>query len=189
MLRSNKEIAFVFISIPGAQRDHTNNGECYFGRGRHSCLGVGSFQLAVARADRGARPGTAALRRRERGAAQAGLGVRLLLQHCGSTFMPDARNIRQTNASNAEASRRGLRSDLPGYCRSEKFQEHFGWSDEPLLKEPLEALDVDSLTLLEFVMAVETAYDVELDEDDVNSCGKCRRSGSARSGCSKWLLK
>ena len=24
---------------PGAQRDHTNNGECNFGRGRHSCLG------------------------------------------------------------------------------------------------------------------------------------------------------
>jgi cytochrome P450 len=24
---------------PGAQQDHANNGECYFGRGRHSCLG------------------------------------------------------------------------------------------------------------------------------------------------------
>jgi cytochrome P450 len=24
---------------PGSQRDHSNNGECYFGRGRHSCLG------------------------------------------------------------------------------------------------------------------------------------------------------
>jgi hypothetical protein len=24
---------------PGAQRDHANNGECNFGRGRHSCLG------------------------------------------------------------------------------------------------------------------------------------------------------
>jgi acyl carrier protein len=49
--------------------------------------------------------------------------------------------------------------------------EHCRWSDERLLKEPLEALEVDSLTLLEFVMAVETAYDVELDEDDVNRCG------------------
>lgn len=49
--------------------------------------------------------------------------------------------------------------------------EHCGWSDERLLKEPLEALEVDSLMLLEFVMAVETAYDVELDEDDVNRCG------------------
>jgi len=48
--------------------------------------------------------------------------------------------------------------------------EQCGWSDERLLKEPLEALEIDSLTLLEFVMAVETAYDVELDEDDVNHC-------------------
>lgn len=49
--------------------------------------------------------------------------------------------------------------------------EHCGWSDEKLLEEPLEALDVDSLTLLEFVMDVETAYAVELDEDAVNRCG------------------
>jgi len=48
---------------------------------------------------------------------------------------------------------------------------HHGWSDERLLKEPLEQLEVDSLTLLEFVMAVETAYNVELDEGDVNRCG------------------
>ncbi len=48
--------------------------------------------------------------------------------------------------------------------------EHCDWSDERLLKEPLEALEVDSLTLLEFVMAVETAYEVELDEDEVNRC-------------------
>jgi acyl carrier protein len=47
---------------------------------------------------------------------------------------------------------------------------HFNWSDEKLLNEPLEALDVDSLTLLEFVMQVESAYDVELDEEDVNRC-------------------
>jgi len=52
----------------------------------------------------------------------------------------------------------------------EDSSEHCGWSDERLLKEPLEALEVDSLTLLEFVMAVETAYDVELDEGDVNRC-------------------
>ena len=48
--------------------------------------------------------------------------------------------------------------------------EHFDWSDERLLEEPLEALNVDSLTLLEFVMAVETAYNIELDEADVNRC-------------------
>ena len=48
--------------------------------------------------------------------------------------------------------------------------EHCGWSDDRVLQEPLEALEVDSLTLLEFVMAVEEAYSVELDEDDVNRC-------------------
>jgi acyl carrier protein len=44
------------------------------------------------------------------------------------------------------------------------------WDDSRLLAEPLEAIDVDSLTLLDFVMRVESAYDVELDEADVNSC-------------------
>jgi acyl carrier protein len=44
------------------------------------------------------------------------------------------------------------------------------WDDARLLSESLEAIDVDSLTLLEFVMKVESAYDVELDEADVNSC-------------------
>lgn len=47
---------------------------------------------------------------------------------------------------------------------------HFGWSDERLLGEPLEALGVDSLTLLEFVMEVENEYNVELNEEEVNSC-------------------
>lgn len=55
------------------------------------------------------------------------------------------------------------------------FRETFGgryynWSDERLLREPLDALDLDSLTLLEFVMAIEEAYSVELDEDEVNRC-------------------
>jgi len=44
------------------------------------------------------------------------------------------------------------------------------WDDARLLSEPLEAIDVDSLVLLEFVMKVESAYDVELDEAEVNSC-------------------
>lgn len=48
---------------------------------------------------------------------------------------------------------------------------HFAWSDERLLQEPLEALEVDSLSLLEYVMAVEEAFNVELDEDEVNACG------------------
>jgi acyl carrier protein len=47
---------------------------------------------------------------------------------------------------------------------------HYAWSDEQVMQEPLEALDVDSLTLLEYVMAVEEAFNVELDEDDVNGC-------------------
>jgi acyl carrier protein len=52
----------------------------------------------------------------------------------------------------------------------ENSSEHCGWSDERLLAEPLGALGIDSLTLLEFVMRVETDYDVELDEEEVNRC-------------------
>jgi acyl carrier protein len=44
------------------------------------------------------------------------------------------------------------------------------WDDARLLAEPMESLDVDSLTLLEFVMQVESDYGVELDEADVNAC-------------------
>jgi acyl carrier protein len=44
------------------------------------------------------------------------------------------------------------------------------WDDARLLAEPLEAMEVDSLTLLDFVMQVESSYDVELDEADVNAC-------------------
>jgi acyl carrier protein len=46
------------------------------------------------------------------------------------------------------------------------------WSDERLLNEPLESFDIDSLALLEFIMNVETAYNVELDEEQVNRCRK-----------------
>ena len=44
------------------------------------------------------------------------------------------------------------------------------WDDARLLVEPMEALDVDSLTLLEFIMQVESDHDVELDEAAVNAC-------------------
>jgi acyl carrier protein len=44
------------------------------------------------------------------------------------------------------------------------------WDDTKLLSAPLEAIDVDSLMLLEFVMKVESTYDVELNEAEVNSC-------------------
>jgi hypothetical protein len=38
----------------------------------------------------------------------------------------------------------------------ENSSTHFSWSDEKLLGEPLEALGVDSLTLLEFVRRSKT---------------------------------
>jgi acyl carrier protein len=47
---------------------------------------------------------------------------------------------------------------------------HYDWSDERLLTEPMDALGVDSLSLLEFVMTIENTYDVELREEDVNRC-------------------
>jgi len=53
------------------------------------------------------------------------------------------------------------------------FREVIGlttWDDTRLLAEPLDALKVDSLTLLDFVMQVEDAYDVALDEDAVQRC-------------------
>ena len=63
---------------------------------------------------------------------------------------------------------------------------HFTWSDERLLQEPLEALEVDSLTLLEYVMAVEEEFNVEIDEDEVNACGNVgdlvRLVAAARDG-------
>jgi acyl carrier protein len=47
---------------------------------------------------------------------------------------------------------------------------YFKWSDERLLIEPLEAFGIDSLTLLEFAVEVENAYNVALEEEDVNLC-------------------
>ena len=45
-----------------------------------------------------------------------------------------------------------------------------GWDDMKLLNASLESMEIDSLTLLDFVMKVESAYDIELDEAAVNSC-------------------
>jgi len=45
-----------------------------------------------------------------------------------------------------------------------------GWDDARLLAEPLNAIDIDSLSQLEFIMRVETAYGVELNEAAVNAC-------------------
>ena len=44
------------------------------------------------------------------------------------------------------------------------------YDDSRLLAEPLDALDVDSLTLLEYVMHLEDTYNIELDEDTVRRC-------------------
>jgi acyl carrier protein len=44
------------------------------------------------------------------------------------------------------------------------------WDDERLLAEPLAAIDVDSLSLLDFVMQVEEAFGIELNEVAVNNC-------------------
>ena len=83
--------------------------------------------------------------------------------------MPDIQDPRNSSLTlEPAAGCARIFRDVAGLNNS---SEHHGWSDERLLKEPLEALEVDSLTLLEFVMAVETAYDVELDEGDVNRCG------------------
>lgn len=99
----------------------------------------------------------------------------------------DSTNTISTLESLATGCARIFR-DVAGLDNS---SEHCGWSDERLLKEPLEALEVDSLTLLEFVMAVETAYDVELDESDVNCCTNVgdlvRLVSVARNGSQDYL--
>jgi acyl carrier protein len=48
------------------------------------------------------------------------------------------------------------------------------WDDARLLQAPFESIEVDSLTLLDFVMQVESAYDIELDEAAVNACSTIR---------------
>lgn len=45
------------------------------------------------------------------------------------------------------------------------------WDTPRLLAEPLETIDVDSLSLLDFVMQVEDTYGIELDEGAIGKCG------------------
>lgn len=47
----------------------------------------------------------------------------------------------------------------------------YSWDDKRLLATSLEDVDVDSLTLLDFVMQIENVYDIQLDEAAVNACG------------------
>jgi acyl carrier protein len=81
------------------------------------------------------------------------------------------------NAINSLAKQTANKESTPAGCARifrdiadlTNSKTHFAWSDERLLQEPLEALEVDSLTLLEYVMAI---IKVELDENEVNACGK-----------------
>jgi acyl carrier protein len=84
--------------------------------------------------------------------------------------MPSAQNSPAGHASRAESPAAGCARIFREIAGLDNSPEHFGWSDDRLLQAPLEALEIDSLTLLEFVMAVEEAYAVELDEDEVNRC-------------------
>ena len=84
--------------------------------------------------------------------------------------MPDILDSLTNLASKLEFPAAGCARIFREVAGLNNSSEHRGWSDARLLQEPLEALDVDSLALLEFVMAVEDAYAVELDEDDVNRC-------------------
>jgi acyl carrier protein len=42
---------------------------------------------------------------------------------------------------------------------------------DAMLARPIESFDIDSLTTMEFIMAVEEEFGVELDEGRVNACG------------------
>jgi Phosphopantetheine attachment site len=59
------------------------------------------------------------------------------------------------------------------------------WSDSRLLAEPLEAMNIDSLTRLEFIMKVESAFNVELDEAAVNACRTISEFAALLSAASK----
>lgn len=48
-------------------------------------------------------------------------------------------------------------------------------SDETLLSAPLSSFDIDSLSTMEFIMAVEDRFRVELDENAVNQCKTLRQ--------------
>ena len=54
-----------------------------------------------------------------------------------------------------------------------------------LLTESLEAIDIDSLSRLEFIMRVESAYGVELDESKVNACRTIREFAALVTAASK----
>ena len=80
------------------------------------------------------------------------------------------RDAADKQAASEEAPTAGCARIFRDVADLKNSKAYFGWSEEQVLQAPLETFDVDSLTLLEFVMAVEEAYQVELNEDAVNSC-------------------
>jgi acyl carrier protein len=85
--------------------------------------------------------------------------------------MRDAVDSLAKQTANKESPAAGCARIFRDIADLTNSKKHFAWSEERLLQEPLEALEVDSLTLLEYVMAVEEAFNVELDENEVNACG------------------
>ena len=47
-------------------------------------------------------------------------------------------------------------------------------SDEDVLSAPINSFDIDSLETMEFIMAVEERFDIELNEEAVNRCENLR---------------
>lgn len=72
-----------------------------------------------------------------------------------------------------------LASDDVGRICAEIFLELTGYDDRAdvssrseseLLATPMESFGLDSLSTMEFIMAVENRFDVSLDENEVNRC-------------------
>lgn len=49
-------------------------------------------------------------------------------------------------------------------------QKGAGISDAEILSNPIETFELDSLETMEFIMNIEDRFNVELDEEAVNSC-------------------
>ena len=47
-------------------------------------------------------------------------------------------------------------------------------SDDYILSAPIKSLDIDSLDTMEFVLAVEERFNIELNEEAVNRCRNLR---------------
>lgn len=47
-------------------------------------------------------------------------------------------------------------------------------SDEDILAAPIDSFGIDSLETMEFIMAVEERFDIELNEEAVNRCHNLR---------------